>query len=401
MGNKKQAIKKNNQANNQDEILDSLRKSLPSIITVEDFKDKIIKHRYITINYFNKLKTSHDKYNWAKKNVMGELYEALVSEALFDWAKNINDVNQFVLKNPYVKTKQAENGFGYDQQKITLFGDANPLAEFDALFQYKDKWVFVEITITTLRKNIKEFLQDVARKRKILKLIFNCDEIYSLLITIEPNLFQTNELTNFDLNCYFPINEDLSDCIPKLTMKGKYIKLTEKNRKFILANDLEFHDFEYKKMQTAVRKQFNKYYKGKITADEFLERIGNTIGLVQNITLGVLENTAINDLFNIGLLMKNYDGFSKEEVKRVIVGIKLKPAKKAELRLYVIPEKTQSNLIEAFLWKDNQFRIRKKVIKKRCILQRKEPKFNHKDKIFWSQLGKACDELKIPKLKKS
>ncbi|MCE7744258.1 MAG: hypothetical protein GPJ52_03875 [Candidatus Heimdallarchaeota archaeon] len=386
------------QRDDQKVLLTSLRKSLPNKVSVKDFRDKIVKHGYQNVNFFNKINSDHRNYSWAKRNLEGELYEAQISEVLLDWAKRIKNANQFVMKDPYVKTNEVDNGFGYDKRRITLFGDGDPLAEFDALFQYKNKWFFVEITSTTNRKNLKSFLQDIARKRKILKLVFNCKEVYSLIVTIVPNLFNPGDLSTYDLNYYFPFNDELLTLIPSLSKEGQIIGFSEDNKKLILTNQLEYNDFDYKQMRKNVRRQFNRYYKGKITSEEFIAKTQDTHGIVQNITLGKLSKTAIHDLNEIGLLKEKYKGFSKKRIKRIVVGIKLELGKKAQLRLYVIPVKMYNEFLPAFYWKDNQFRIRDKVLCKSCILKTYDPVFDAKDKLIWEQLGKASNELKIPKL---
>jgi len=401
---KKQNTKNNKkkQVSKEDELISLLRKSLPNKIVVEEFKDKIVNHKFHTTKFFKKIDSTHENYSWAKRNVEGELFEALISEVLFEWAKTTNDVNKFVLKNPYAGTKEVENGFGYDRRRITLFGDGDPIAEFDALFQFKDKWFFVEVTTTTLRYSLKEFLEDVARKRKILKHIFNTEEVYSLLVTIVPNLFHRNDLTKYDLNYYFPLDEELLTCMPDIDSKGKIVKLKEKNPKLILAYELETTNLGYKKLRALVRKQFKKYYKGKITAKEFFERIDEAFGIVQHFMLGSLPNTSIHKFHTNKMLKKQYAGFGKKQVKRIVVGVKLIPRKHAELRLYIIPSKKKYyRFLESFSWKDRQFKKREKVLKKKCILLVFDPKLDVNDLEYWSQLGKACNELKIPKLRKS
>jgi len=379
-------------------LLKSLKKTLPNKVVVDNFKEKIVNHRYHTIKYFGKINSKHRLYDWAKRNVKGELFEALISEVLLDWAKKSDDVNQFVLKDPYVKNHEVKNGFGYDKRKITLFGDGDPLAEFDALFQYKDKWFFVEITTTTNRINLRSFIQDIARKRKILKLVFNCEEVYSLIVTIVPKLFNPGDLSNYDLNYYFPFDDKLLTLIPDLTKKGQIISFSEDNKKFILANQLDFIDFDYKKMRKLVRRQFNRYYKEKITSKEFINKTQDTHGIVQNFTLGKLSKTALNELYNNGLIKEKFKGFSKKKISRVVVGVKLELGKNAQLRLYVIPVKFFTELLPTYYWKDNQFKIRNKVLRKSCILKTYDPEFEAKNKSLWEQLGKACNDLKIPKL---
>ncbi len=74
------------------------------------------------------------------------------------------------------------NVFGYDRCRITLFGDGDPLAEFDNLFKYKDEWFFVAITLTTKRENIRTLIQEIARKRRILTKVLNCQKVYCLIV---------------------------------------------------------------------------------------------------------------------------------------------------------------------------------------------------------------------------
>ncbi len=379
-------------------LMKSIKKSVPKKICVENYKERIINHGYHTVKFLKKLSSEHRLYNWALSNVKGELYEAFISEVLLDWARNNNDVNNFILKDPYVKTNEVENGFGYDRRRITLYGDSDPLAEFDAMFKYKRKLFFVEITTTTKRENIKKFLQNIARKRKILKLVFNSEDVYSLIITIVPNLFNPSDLSIYDLNYYFPIDEELLTLIPEITTKGRIIKFVDKNSKFIFANELEYHELEYKKKRTYVRRQFNKYYKGKITSEEFIQKTQDVFGIVQNFSLGVLPNTALNVFLENGLLYKKYTGFNINRIRRIVVGVKLELGKTAQLRLYVIPSRFYSDFIYTFYWKNNQFKIRDKVLKKSCFLKTFDPKFDPNDKSLWEQLGNACINLKIPKI---
>jgi len=92
-------------------------------------------------------------------NLFGEKYEAWVYEYLKLWANNCSDVSDFMIK------------------------DSKKVAEFDGIFKYKDRVVFVESSVSELRSYYRRLEGKIEFKRNLLVDYFNTEEVYLLLVT--------------------------------------------------------------------------------------------------------------------------------------------------------------------------------------------------------------------------
>lgn len=116
-------------------------------------------------------------------NLFGEMYEAWVYEYIKSWANYCPDVSSFVLKDPALKTDMG-NGLNYDKNgQIIYISNGKKIAEYDALFIYKDKVVFVESSVSELRSYFRSLQDKLIKKRKLLVEEFGIEEVYYLVVT--------------------------------------------------------------------------------------------------------------------------------------------------------------------------------------------------------------------------
>ena len=155
--------------------LNNLITSIQSNYNLSKYLEKMQYYGLPGTKIFRKTKKEDSRYNWKKRNLIGEIYEALVYEALLDWAIIEDEVELFILKGPYTQRFHRMNGFGYDHRQIVLFGDGDRIAEFDVLLKLNDNWVFIEICISNNVKKIRELKLDIPKKRKILTSVLNTE----------------------------------------------------------------------------------------------------------------------------------------------------------------------------------------------------------------------------------
>lgn len=115
------------------------------------------------------------------ENRIGEIYETWVYEYLKSWAVQCQDVKSFLLKEEFQKTY---NGLSYDKNcQIVFYKNGRKVAEYDSLFIYKDKVVFVESSISDLRSYYRKLEDRLIIKRQYLVDLFKTEEVYYLLVT--------------------------------------------------------------------------------------------------------------------------------------------------------------------------------------------------------------------------
>ena len=117
-------------------------------------------------------------------NLFGEKYEAWVYEYLKLWANNCSDVSDFMIKDSSLKISTPVNGLTYDKNGQIIFMDSGKkVAEFDGIFKYKDRVVFVESSVSELRSYYRRLEGKIEFKRNLLVDYFNTEEVYLLLVT--------------------------------------------------------------------------------------------------------------------------------------------------------------------------------------------------------------------------
>lgn len=114
------------------------------------------------------------------QNRDGEIYEKWVYEYLKSWALSCDSVKAYLNKLP----ERSDYPLTYDTAgQIIYIKNGKKLAEYDGLFIYRDKVVFVESSISDLRSYFKNLEKRLIEKRKLLVDLFKTEEVYYLLVT--------------------------------------------------------------------------------------------------------------------------------------------------------------------------------------------------------------------------
>ncbi len=117
------------------------------------------------------------------ENLFGEMYEAWVYEYLKTWADRCDDVTDFVVKDSKLKTL-TKTGLNYDKNgQIIYLKNNKKIAEYDGLFKYRDKIVFVESSVSENRSYFRKLEDRIVEKRILLVKLFNSEEVYYLVVT--------------------------------------------------------------------------------------------------------------------------------------------------------------------------------------------------------------------------
>ena len=378
-----------------DNIIPDLRKLKPQKIEIDEVRDKLLKYGFSVSKFYKKISKNHEYYNHTERNLKGALFEAYIYEILLSWAVSIEDIDCFILKGPYLKSPSVSDGFGYKFREIVYLCDNNSIAEFDALFKFRKKWVIVEITLIPYKTNIKRKLEDLKRKKKILTMLTGSKDIISILITSEKKITKTM-LNDLDINWVLPFNEDLMSLCPNLSSRYKTLPFP-KNPKYCDITSLKFNQIKLEKREKKVKHSFIRYIEGETSSERFIEEIIEELSIVPRIYLGVLNKTSLQYFFEKNKLKDNYIELCDYRIKKIIVGIRFKPKMYAKLQLYFVPYKYQ-NKFYTLQWNGKNFSKTKSVLNHPKISSIDNPYLNPKDQSYRNKLANACMELKIPSL---
>ncbi len=149
------------------ELNNSLKGYVPTDNELIEINNRFLEHRFIH----------------SGDNLFGEKYEAWVYEYLKSWALNNIDVSSFIIKDSKFRSNSS-NGLDYDKNgQIIYLKDGKKIAEYDGLFVYKDKIIFVESSVSELRNYYRKIEDKLIIKRDLLIKLFNTEEVYYLMIT--------------------------------------------------------------------------------------------------------------------------------------------------------------------------------------------------------------------------
>lgn len=118
-------------------------------------------------------------------NLYGEKYEGWVYEYLKSWALSCDDVSSYILKlKPNDSSSINSDGLNYDKNgQIIFLKNGKKLAEYDGLFIFKGKIVFVESSVSELRSYFRNLEERLIKKRLLLTEHFNTEDVYYLVVT--------------------------------------------------------------------------------------------------------------------------------------------------------------------------------------------------------------------------
>lgn len=116
-------------------------------------------------------------------NLFGEMYEAWVYEYFKSWAYQNQDVSTYIIKDCSFKSSSG-NGLNYDKNgQIIFLKDGKKLAEYDGLFIYRNRVVFIESSVSELRSYYRKIEDRLIIKRALLVDHFKTEEVYYLMVT--------------------------------------------------------------------------------------------------------------------------------------------------------------------------------------------------------------------------
>ncbi|MGL1892394.1 MAG: hypothetical protein OCD02_12270 [Spirochaetaceae bacterium] len=117
-------------------------------------------------------------------NLHGEEYEAWIYEYLKSWAVQNSDVSKFLIKDGSKKIVSNKDGLNFDKNgQIVYFKAGIKVAEYDCLFVYKGKIIFVECSVSDLRSYYRRLEDKIIVKRNYLVDLYNTEEVYYLVVT--------------------------------------------------------------------------------------------------------------------------------------------------------------------------------------------------------------------------
>ncbi|MGC9780068.1 MAG: hypothetical protein HZR80_12560 [Candidatus Heimdallarchaeota archaeon] len=377
-------------------LINELVNSKPQNLTYEDVKENLLAYGFLGITIMRKISKDHKNYQHNLANLKGQIYEAYIYENLYNWAKSNDKVDKFVLKGPYVKSESVPTGFGYDKNRLVYFSFDEQLAEFDGILYFDGNLVFIEITTSTSGSIIiNDFVDDIKKKTKLLKELFEVDEVYSLVITpkkiISPRFLKLENCINWVI----PNLKRIEKILPNLRRKDKSIQ-SDKNSKYIEAHELKIKDLKVNKRRKLIYRKFVDLSNYKINRDEFLNEYSLHWWCVNRIYLGSIPNANLIDIVSSKLFDDKDIGKKFDDTKRAVIGVKFQPNSKPSIELYLIPKKDYFIKFTTFHLTNDVFKKRKSVIRKSTILRINKPNIDPNDKQFWKKVTNLCENLDIP-----
>jgi len=376
-------------------FIDNFRVLVPKDINVNQIKEKMKYYGYPGVKILRKINKNHLNYQHNLANFAGQIYEAYIYEILIEWAMKNTDIKKFLLKGPYITTnKHTSTGMGYDENRLVYFSFDEQIAEFDGMFFYENKLIFIEITITTYSPNLNDFVYDIKKKTKLLTKLFNDLEIYSLVITPKKiNNQKYKKLTN-NINWVIPNLKEIEPLIFTLQASEKKIN-SVKSEKYIKADELKTNDLQINKRRLLLYKKFNRLIDYSITKSEFLEEYANHWWCINRIYLGIITNENLKE-FVADKKIKSIEIHRKSnKIKHAVLGIKFEQNSKPIIELYLIPKNENIPKLDTFYWANNTLKKRKSIIKKSTIMRIKKPIINLNDNEYWSKITDLSECLDI------
>jgi len=182
------------------------------------------------------------------------MYENIVYEKLVRWALDTEEIDEFILKGPYVKRNpKIKEGLLYDPYHQLYYNSGGEtIAEFDVLFKVGNKRYFVEITNTETKKAIKTMRSGIIRKQNLLQYMFPNDGIHCWIITNYSSTLGVSDFANTEV---FKIPKYKLD--PNILRKqDKSLKPSPPNEpKYKSIYELQYRAFHYFRILKEIHKQ--------------------------------------------------------------------------------------------------------------------------------------------------
>ena len=372
-------------------------KSFKSKNNLSKYFEKIRYYGFPGAKTYKKTSKDHKNYYWHKRNLLGEIYETLVYEALLDWTTKEDNVEFFVLKGPYIQNFNKSNGFGYNQRQIVLFGDGDRIAEFDCLLKLKDKWVFVEVAISENKIPTLQLRRNIARKRKLLKILTKSNEVLCLVVTPNKRDLDVFKKSKYNFNLVLPYPKKFESLLTEA--HSRYKKLTApKSKKLVSLKDHQIGSTNMRRQRRDVRKLFEKYYKDQINHEEFIKEYDYYHGVVDRVFLGTYLESFLLRLKDFELIDEELcTKYLEKNITKIVIALRFRQNTNIKIQLYLIPQilKIRINTLE---FKDTKFKKYKDIDRRNCVLKDYNPIFDFTKKEVWDKITKKSTSIKLPKI---
>lgn len=218
---------------------------------IKNLNTQTIKNNLFNYSYDSKkLKNYFDKPNEELEHLYssfkGEVYENIIYELLLLYAKEQNEITQFILKGPHQKRDPKYNKSGLlmdNNNQIVYKASYKDISEFDALFFTKNELFFVEMSTSKKTASLNKRL---FKKYALLKVLFPYVEIKALIVVTKGSV----GLNNFPDYCTVWTTNDLVD--DKLLKEIVEFKKTKNmnldrviDKKFVEVSVINHSNFKY------------------------------------------------------------------------------------------------------------------------------------------------------------
>lgn len=122
-------------------------------------------------------------FKFSGNNLFGEQYEAWVYEYLKEWAIHSDNVDLYIEHKAF-EGRRSTQGLSYDRNgQIIYFDKGRRVAEYDGIFRYKGRYIFIESTVSELRSYFRKLEDRLILKRELLVGLLGTEEVYYLVVT--------------------------------------------------------------------------------------------------------------------------------------------------------------------------------------------------------------------------
>jgi len=245
-------------------------------------------YAYKYLDSYQKMPDDDSRYSHLRANVIGEMYEYLIYEKLMKWAAETAEVDEFILKGPYVAKDNKPTGsrFTYDAKlQIYYMSGGETIGEFDALFKINNKRYFVEITNTETKNAIKAMKSSILRKRNLLHYLFPNDAIYCWIITNYSGRLGIGSFPNMEVirTPKYELDPDV------LRMRNESIRPVSPNiPKYKSVYELQYRIFDYYRILEEIHKQV-KIDNPEIFVETLKELVKSYAGLIERFFIGKMS----------------------------------------------------------------------------------------------------------------
>lgn len=211
----------------------------------KNIKNNLFKYKYDSKKLKNYFENPTPELEHLYSSFKGEVYENILYEMLLDYAKDNQNIKQFVLKGPHQTRDRSKNKSGLliDKSNQIVYKAAyKDISEFDAFFFTESELYFVEMSTSKKTASLNKRL---FKKYALLKVLFPKYEIKALIILTNGS----TGLKAFPSYCSIWITDELNDdnlLKELLDLENSNYELIEyQDSKFVECDVIEHSNFKY------------------------------------------------------------------------------------------------------------------------------------------------------------